>query len=264
MRHLFLSPHYDDAALSCGGTIARLGSEGEPVVVVTIFGGKPDYTRLSPFAQAIHARPQAGEDPIDVRRAEERLALSILEAEPLLLDFLDCIYRQDGSQERWLYAGEQAIFGSVDAVDAGLVEELAQAFAALASEPEACRFYAPLAIGNHVDHQVTLSAALRLRQSHHDVWFYEDYPYVVRDSDGLARALARWRDPGRWLAKVVELSGRDLEVKTAAVRAYRSQLGVLFASSGDDGVGMALADFGDRVARSAGVSGLAERFWLHS
>lgn len=264
MRHLFLSPHYDDAALSCGGTIARLYSAGETTVVVTIFGGKPDYARLSPFARAIHARPHAGEDPIDVRRAEERGALSILGAEPVLLEYLDCIYRQDAAQARWLYASETAIFGPVDAADDSLVDELAQKLAGLAPDGEACRFYAPLAIGNHVDHQVTLQAAMRLHQRGRTVWFYEDYPYVVRDPDGLAQALSRWQGDGRWQARSIELREQDLMAKVAAVRAYRSQLGVLFApgADGDDeGVRAALIGYGEQVARLSSAGGLAERFW---
>lgn len=39
-----LSPHYDDAALSCGGEIARRSAEGERVVVVTICAAPPPGT----------------------------------------------------------------------------------------------------------------------------------------------------------------------------------------------------------------------------
>ncbi|RMD73788.1 MAG: PIG-L family deacetylase, partial [Chloroflexi bacterium] len=35
-RHIVLSPHLDDAALSCGGFIARATALGEPVLVVNI------------------------------------------------------------------------------------------------------------------------------------------------------------------------------------------------------------------------------------
>ena len=79
-QHIFLSPHYDDAALSCGGLMAQLDTAGEFTVAATLLGGKPDYTRLSPFARMIHGRPLAGQDPIDQRRAEERHALALLGA----------------------------------------------------------------------------------------------------------------------------------------------------------------------------------------
>ncbi len=56
VQHIYLSPHYDDAALSCGGAIVRHDLASEAALVATIFGGKPDYARLSPFAHSIHAR----------------------------------------------------------------------------------------------------------------------------------------------------------------------------------------------------------------
>ena len=39
MTHVFVSPHPDDAALSCGGLIARLRDGGEPVTILTIYSG---------------------------------------------------------------------------------------------------------------------------------------------------------------------------------------------------------------------------------
>src|SRR5262252_6924938 len=37
---LFLSPHYDDVALSCGGTVAQTADAGTHALIVTIFGGE--------------------------------------------------------------------------------------------------------------------------------------------------------------------------------------------------------------------------------
>lgn len=263
-HHFFLSPHYDDAALSCGGAIAQLSALGETPVVVTIFGGKPDYDHLSPFAHAIHARPHGGADLIDVRRAEEREALAILGAQSIQLDFLDCIYRQDADRTRWLYASEEAIFGPVDAGDDALIDEFIRSLFTFVPEPAICQFIAPLAVGNHVDHQVIFRAARRLHGAGWAVLFYEDYPYVVRDAGGLKRTLARWQEDEQWSTEVATLSDRDLAVKVAAVCAYRSQLGVLFGSNGNghaSDVRPALSAFAAQVAITASHVGLAERFW---
>ena len=59
----------------------------------------------------------------------------------------------------------------------------------LASTPENCRIYAPLALGNHVDYQGTHRSARHLHDASYTVWFYEDYPYVVREPDGLELTL---------------------------------------------------------------------------
>jgi LmbE family N-acetylglucosaminyl deacetylase len=44
MTHVFISPHPDDAALSCGGLIASLRELGQSVTIVTVFSGGPAAT----------------------------------------------------------------------------------------------------------------------------------------------------------------------------------------------------------------------------
>lgn len=258
-HHIFLSPHYDDAALSCGGLMAQLSAAGEHTVAATLFGGKPDYARLSPFARMIHGRPLAGQDPIEQRRAEERRALALLEAESWQGDYLDCIYRQDATQARWLYSSEDALFGPVDPADDDLVDELARWLAAQATRPEEVILYAPLAIGNHVDHQIVQRSAALLQQRGYPVRFYEDYPYIVRDPAGLERSLDRLAARGRWQVHVAPLQQADLQRKIDAVLAYASQLGVLFP--GDGALPARVAGALEDYARQAGNGRPAERLW---
>ncbi|MET0772563.1 MAG: PIG-L family deacetylase [Candidatus Limnocylindrales bacterium] len=42
MTHIFISPHPDDAALSCGGLIASLRELGQAVTIVSVFSGSDD------------------------------------------------------------------------------------------------------------------------------------------------------------------------------------------------------------------------------
>jgi LmbE family N-acetylglucosaminyl deacetylase len=58
-RTIFLSPHPDDAALSCGGTISQLSKNDQHPIVITLFGGnRSAATPLSDFARGLHARWQ--------------------------------------------------------------------------------------------------------------------------------------------------------------------------------------------------------------
>jgi LmbE family N-acetylglucosaminyl deacetylase len=258
-QHIFLSPHYDDAALSCGGLIAQLSAAGEQTVVATVFGGKPDYDQLSPFALMIHGRPLANADLIDQRRAEERHALALLGAESRPGDFLDCIYRQDATQTRWLYASEAALFGPVDPTDDALVEELAHCLAALAPLPDQCVLYAPLAIGYHVDHQIVQRSAAILQGRGYSVRYFEDYPYSARDPAGLESSLARLAERDRWQSHMIPLNPADLQVKVDGVLAYPSQMGVLFP--GDGPAPMRVAAALQAHALHVGHGQMAERLW---
>ena len=39
MTHVFVSPHPDDIALSCGGLVASLRELGQNVTILTVFSG---------------------------------------------------------------------------------------------------------------------------------------------------------------------------------------------------------------------------------
>ena len=49
MTHVFVAPHPDDVALSCGGLIASLRELGQTVTIVTVFSGDGSADRLSPY-----------------------------------------------------------------------------------------------------------------------------------------------------------------------------------------------------------------------
>jgi LmbE family N-acetylglucosaminyl deacetylase len=83
MHAVYLSPHLDDAALSCGGQIAQQTAAGLPVLIVTLMAGDPPARPLSPFAQQLHTRWQLHDAPTAVaaRRAEDTAACRHLAAE---------------------------------------------------------------------------------------------------------------------------------------------------------------------------------------
>src|SRR5215210_4498546 len=49
MTHVFVAPHPDDVALSCGGLIASLRELGQNVTIVTVFSGGGGTDALSPY-----------------------------------------------------------------------------------------------------------------------------------------------------------------------------------------------------------------------
>ncbi len=49
MTHVFVAPHPDDVALSCGGLIASLRELGQTVTILTVFSGDGASGRLTPY-----------------------------------------------------------------------------------------------------------------------------------------------------------------------------------------------------------------------
>jgi hypothetical protein len=49
MTHVFVAPHPDDVALSCGGLIASLRELGQTVSIITVFSGNGSNDGLTPY-----------------------------------------------------------------------------------------------------------------------------------------------------------------------------------------------------------------------
>jgi LmbE family N-acetylglucosaminyl deacetylase len=49
MTHIFIAPHPDDVALSCGGLVASLRELGQNVTILTVFSGDGSANGLSPY-----------------------------------------------------------------------------------------------------------------------------------------------------------------------------------------------------------------------
>ena len=255
-RHIFLSPHYDDIALSCGGTAAVLSAAGRTPEVALIFGDYPDPNQpLTPFAEYHHQ--QWGMSPDEViagRRAEERMASIALGTCDRFLPFRDAIYRGER------YLSDDDLFGTVKDDEADLHQGIIEELRLNDHDAANSRIYAPLAIGYHVDHQHGFLAGQELARRGIEVWFYEDLPYGLSTEKVEARR-AQLGDGTMTPGPEVDVSsqwGRKID----AIMAYPSQLSTVFGRY--VGVGTTRAAIDEAMAsyaRSAGDGVLAERFW---
>jgi LmbE family N-acetylglucosaminyl deacetylase len=223
---LYLSPHLDDVALSCGGSVAAQVQRGETVLVVTIAAGDPPPGPLSPLAETMHASWNLGRDAVERRRAEDRAACARLGADWVHLPIPDCIYRLAGASGKWRCASRRDIFGPLHPQDEEL---LAAIVARLAALPPANRLVAPLGIGGHVDHQLGRRAAEAC--AHPSLGYYADQPYCARDP----AFLKDWRARPDWSEDRVRLDEAGLAAKLAAVRAYVSQVTKLYPAGFEKG-----------------------------
>jgi len=153
-RHIYLQPHFDDAALACGGTIALQVAVGQRVLVVTVFGGAPPAgASLSPFARQLLQRDGLGanaEEAVRRRREEDAAAVGVLGADHLWLDLPEAIYRGTPAY----YATNEALFGDVNPADLALDQRIADVVGQIHQQAPLAALYAPMGIGNHVDHQL--------------------------------------------------------------------------------------------------------------
>ncbi len=237
-----LSPHLDDAAFSCGGTLAALAADGWEVVVATLFTASvPAPAGFALACQTDKGLP-AEADYMAIRRAEDAEACRRLGARPVWLPFREAPHRGYGSAA--------ALFGPLRSDDAAHLD-LAQALEPLlAAERRPDLLLAPQAIGGHVDHVQAVRALHLLRPAGPVLW-WQDFPYLAKQRTHPARPFEDALAPLPEEARPIEV-GR----KRHACAAYRTQLGFQFG--GPDGMARALDEAGPReFFRRAGAAGVA-------
>ncbi len=213
MEWIYLSPHFDDVALSCGGLVWQQVQAGQRVTILTLCAGAQPEGPLSDFAQSLHARWGTEAAAPAQRAAEDRASCQQMGAGWQHFDVPDCIYRR-GSDGEFLYASEAALNGELHLGEAQLIKQLARQLAA--HLPRRARLVCPLAVGSHVDHQLARAAAERLNRR---LWYYADYPYVLKH----AECLEQMAQSG-WLGCVMPISAAGLSAWQAAIAAHASQI----------------------------------------
>jgi len=241
---LILSPHRDDAILSCGGLAAALQSDGRPATIVNVFGGTAEPPALSDFARGALAAlgVETFAEAAALRSAEDARARAIVGARSVDLDFLPAPIRSP------YFTGWESIVGAIPPGDAKLAAAIVDALHRTGLLAQSPWIVGPLAMGNHVDHALVRIAGAALASRGYRVAFFEDFPYCVSDD-----VLEEWADPPGMQACTFSL-GAFAAAKIAAIRCYGSQLAALFPEN----VEAALSKNAARLAED----GPAERYWL--
>ena len=250
-QHMYLSPHLDDAALSCGGNIHAQCQRGSEACVITLFAASPAEASPTEYAEELRTRWGGATDPVAERRREDRLAMAHLGATIEHWEWCDCVYRFDPTTDTALYPTEVSIFEDVHPLEGALHIELARRLADQIN-PSGILLYAPLGVGHHVDHQIVHRAARRLFEQGFPVLFYEDFPYAG-DQQAVEQALTQC-GAGAWQMRVVHLCIADLDAKCRSIAAYRSQISTFWQDDDE------MRQFVREQTQNA-KGRLAERYW---
>jgi LmbE family N-acetylglucosaminyl deacetylase len=217
---VILSPHLDDAVLSCWHLLSGPGD----VRVINVFAGSPPLeSGASWWDRSTGATDSVAR--MEERRAEDREAFAIAGRTAVDLDFLDAQYEPRDQSLEQIVSRLRDLIGPDEVV------------------------YAPAALGDHADHEQVRAAALELASSGQPVRLYADHPHAVRHGwpawvNGTTEAPAagvaeQWdrrlaevglREPK---ADVHHLEAPERERKLRAVSAYRTQLEGLRSTFGE-------------------------------
>jgi LmbE family N-acetylglucosaminyl deacetylase len=225
--YLFLSPHLDDAVLSCGALIGAVAGHAA-VTVATIFteAAAPPHT----FAARSFLRGCGFPDASSLyaaRQAEDRSVLDGMRVRHLHLGRPDALFRQRRHPAFGRFVPELAhryptyrydiARGRVSRGDDALRRQLVTTVRDLVEQTGAELLFCPVGVGRHVDHLLTRSIGEHFGRQ---VVYYADFPYNVS-----ARPDPAFVERHRLKAQEWD---RDLAAKQAAIAAYRTQAPSLF------------------------------------
>lgn len=151
MKICIVSPHIDDAVLSCGIFIQRRVAAGDDILVVDIFTkGKNDARRA----------------------AEEKEAMARIGATGYIMDEFDAPDRDPR------YKSTKELFlGDMKDVPETFLAHVTQRLENFFKEHGIELAVFPLAAGTHIDHRIAHEAGRRIKSV--PVRYYEDRPYIL-------------------------------------------------------------------------------------
>ncbi|WOH17817.1 PIG-L family deacetylase [Paenarthrobacter sp. GOM3] len=230
---LFLSPHLDDAVLSCGA-LMEAQAQGRQIIVATIFTEATDqpHTRA---ARSFLRQCTIGDAAqlYGARQAEDRAVLESMGIQSIHLGEVDALFRRRrkpprlGSSvwERLLpefthryptYRFDIAM-GRIARGDRSLIRELRTDVAGLLAQTQAELLFCPAGVGKHVDHLMTRE----LGEGHPDnLVLYSDFPYDLTQQPDEPHMKGLGYVPWSW--------DHGLSAKPPRIREYATQADALF------------------------------------
>lgn len=228
---LFLSPHLDDAVLSCGALIESV-KRTCPVTVATLFteATRPPHTHAATsFLRQCGAADAAG--LFHARRREDRDVLREMEVDHVHFGETDALFRQRAGGRVGERLGRllpelvhryptyrfDIARGRVARGDRAMIDALVARVAGLIRSTGARVVFAPVGVGRHVDHLITRSVGARQQVA---AIYYSDFPYNLALTPDRAFLERHRLTPWSW---------RDgIRAKQRLIRGYRTQVDALF------------------------------------
>ena len=213
---LIISPHLDDAVLSCADHALDWQDRGGAVTVLTLFSDAG--SGVSMLLGTADQPCTDGHQRMRQRRKEDEVAMRQLGFEFSHLGMVDAAFRgRDGSD----FPDLATLWGSTLGKGGDELATIA-AVRLLPWISAAALVLAPLGVGGHVDHLIARAACEQARGTS-AMAYYADMPY--------ARAPWRWQAAQCRQAAVSRRSWRWISPrKERVLRAYTSQMPQLFMS----------------------------------
>lgn len=248
-RVLFISPHLDDVAFSCSGTLVAREKKGYEIFLCTIFTGNVER----PAGFALKCQTEKGipetADYMSLRKEEDQKYASFNNIKNLLrFDFLEAPNRG--------YNNKEELFSAITPADLGqLKNKITSKLSKLFIKGNFNEIFIPASNGRHVDHRLAKYAALsgiRALTKNTEVFFYEELPYAMKWNS------TDWAPKKGWEETTEDISDY-LSKKIIGCFFYESQ--IEFQFGGRTSLATMITKYALRQGKTRGLIGAYEVLW---
>jgi LmbE family N-acetylglucosaminyl deacetylase len=219
-RIVFLSPHLDDATLSCGGLIAS-APDKKNIEIWTLFCSAPLFGSTTPLTAWLHgvSGASSGRQLSRTRKMEDEAACRVLQVNFRHFGWADAVYRRDRNGNSLYSTTRQDTWNPADQK---ILEEMSATLRKRLAPDDVV--VSPAGIGRHVDHLIARRSAELAAQGR--VAYYVEVPYV-ESAAGDVSSQTRGLD-----ATPYDLPEQSVQRWLEAVACYRSQIPLLEKTTG--------------------------------
>lgn len=216
---LILSPHFDDAMLSCGEYILQEVKKNRRVIILNIFTNFASKTQTKFVSKQLKKIGLTPNEYKKLREAEDQKAWKNISVVIKNLNYTDAGFRTEKNKPTYPTA-QQLFSKKLNSQENKIIQDLSLQLSCLTKKIKITNIVLPIGVGDHIDHIIVKRAAEKAWNIN-QLCYYLDQPYFIK----------------RRLHKLIQLILklffrvhilRSSIQKTKRLEKYKSQIAVLF------------------------------------
>lgn len=218
-KYIFISPHLDDAILSCGNLIYELNKRGKKIIIATVFteASKIESPQAKEFLN--QCRYKNAQKLFKARKIEDLNVCRALGISSIHMGFIDAAWRE--SNNKLIYTtNDKQYNGIISTKDKGVINKIRLKINKLVNKNYNILLLSPLGIGNHVDHLIVNKIVNKTKI---DKLFWEDFPYNTNRNN-----IMMFRKRNKIYKPINFHYYLNKNTKLEAILKYKTQINVLF------------------------------------
>lgn len=220
-KFVFISPHLDDAILSCGNLIYELKKRDKKIFIITVFtrASRIESPQAKKYLnQCLYTNAQK---IFKDREKEDLNVCNSLDIIPIHMGFIDAAWRHYNRKPVY-HSNDRQYSGEISYKDKDMIKKITDKLKKIIDNNNKILLLSPLGIGNHIDHLIVNKIVGKIKI---DKIFWEDFPYSTKGNN-LKKLLCLYKK----YYLLFKIDNSNFSKKLKLIKLYKSQFKLLFVN----------------------------------